>query len=160
MNAWLVRRHKGLLLPQFMPSSMIRPLLLGLAAVTVALPAPLFAAAPIAGRWLTADGGAVVAIGDCGGAICGRVVKVIKGPPAGKPWVDSLNPDPKLKTRPLVGLPILTELSSSGDGWKGKIYDPKTGKTYRAVVARDGTNLKVQGCIAIFCQTMVWTRAG
>ena len=147
-------------MPQFMPSPMIRPLLLGLAAVTVALPAPLFAAAPIAGRWLTADGGAVVAIGDCGGAICGRVVKVIKGPPAGKPWVDSLNPDPKLKTRPLVGLPILTEMASSGDGWKGKIYDPKSGKTYRAVVTRDGANLKVQGCIAIFCQTMVWTRAG
>jgi len=147
-------------MPPFMPSSMIRPLLLGLAAVTVALPAPLFAAVPIAGRWLTADGGAVVAIGDCGGAICGRVVKVIKGPPAGKPWVDSLNPDPKLKTRPLVGLPILTEMASSGDGWKGKIYDPKSGKTYRAVVTRDGANLKVQGCIAIFCQTMVWTRAG
>jgi len=139
---------------------MIRPLLLGLAAITAALPAPLFAEPPIAGRWLTADGGAVVAIGDCGGTICGRVVKVIKGPPAGKPWVDSLNPDPKLKTRPLVGLPILTEMASSGDGWKGKIYDPKSGKTYRAVVARDGANLKVQGCIAIFCQTMTWTRAG
>lgn len=139
---------------------MIRPLLLGLAAITAALPAPLFAEPPIAGRWLTADGGAVVAIGDCGGNICGRVAKVIKGPPAGQRWVDSLNPDPKLKSRPLVGLPILTELSSSGDGWKGKIYDPKTGKTYRAVVARDGANLKVQGCIAIFCQTMTWTRVG
>ena len=143
-----------------MPSSMIRPLLLALAAVSATLPAPLFAAQPIAGRWLTADGGAVVAIGDCGGTTCGRVIKVIKGPPAGKPWVDSLNPDPKLKTRPLVGLPILTEMASSGDGWKGKIYDPKSGKTYRAVVARNGANLKVQGCIAIFCQTMVWTRVG
>jgi len=144
-----------------MPLPMIRPHLLALAAVTgAALPAPLFAASPIAGRWLTADGGAVVTIGDCGGAICGRVVKVIKGPPAGKPWVDSLNPDPKLKTRPLVGLPILTEMTSAGDGWKGKIYDPKSGKTYRALVARDGANLKVQGCIAIFCQTMVWTRVG
>ena len=143
-----------------MPLSMIRPLLPGLAAAALALPAPLFAAPPITGRWLTADGGAVVAIGDCGGNICGRVVKVIKGPPAGKPWVDSLNPDPRLKTRPLVGMPILTEMSSSGDGWKGKIYDPKSGKTYRAVVGRDGANLKVQGCIAIFCQTMIWTRAG
>jgi len=143
-----------------MPLPMIRPFLLGVAAVTAALPAPLFAAPPIAGRWLTADGGAVVAIGDCGGTICGRVVKVIKGPPAGRPWVDALNPDSKLKSRPLVGLPILTGMSASGDGWKGQIYDPKTGKTYRAVVARDGANLKVQGCIAIFCQTMIWTRAG
>lgn len=121
---------------------------------------PVFAGQPIAGRWLTADGGAVVAIGDCGGNVCGRVAKVIKGPPAGKPWVDALNPDPRLKSRPLVGMPILTEMAVSGDGWKGKIYDPKIGKTYRAVVARDGPNLKVQGCIAIFCQTMIWTRAG
>jgi len=144
-----------------MPLPMIRPLLLALAALTAAaLPVQLLAAPPISGRWLTADGGAVVAIGDCGGSICGRVLKVIKGPPAGRPWVDSLNPDPKLKTRPLVGLPILTEMSSSGDGWKGRIYDPKSGKTYRAVVARDGANLKVQGCIAIFCQTMTWTRVG
>jgi uncharacterized protein (DUF2147 family) len=143
-----------------MPLSMIRAPFLVTAAALAALPAPLFAAPPITGRWLTADGGAVVAIGDCGGTICGRVVKVIKGPPAGKPWVDSLNPDSKLKTRPLVGMPILTGMTASGDGWKGQIYDPKSGKTYRAIVGRDGANLKVQGCIAIFCQTMIWTRAG
>jgi uncharacterized protein (DUF2147 family) len=143
-----------------MPLSMIRTPFLVAAAALAALPAPLFAAPPITGRWLTADGGAVVAIADCGGNICGRVVKVIKGPPAGKPWVDALNPDPKLKTRPLVGVPILTGMTASGDGWKGQIYDPKSGKTYRAIIARDGANLKVQGCIAIFCQTMIWTRAG
>src|ERR1700748_542586 len=79
---------------------MIRPFLAAAAIATTAC--PLFAAQPITGRWLTADGGAVVAIGDCGGSVCGRVARVIKGPPAGKPWVDSLNPDPKLKTRPLV----------------------------------------------------------
>jgi uncharacterized protein (DUF2147 family) len=139
---------------------MIHRLFIGFAVMAAAT--PLAAAQPvaIAGRWLTADGGAVVAIGDCGSTVCGRVAKVIKGPPAGRPLVDSLNPDPRLKNRPLVGLPILTELAPSGEGWKGKIYDPKTGKTYRALVARDGANLKVQGCIAIFCQTMIWTRAG
>lgn len=137
---------------------MIRRLFLGLAAVAAA--SPLQAAPPITGRWLTSDGGAVVAIDPCGGSMCGHVAKVIKGPPAGRPWVDAHNPDPKLQNRPLVGLPILTDMTPAGDSWNGKIYDPKTGKTYRAVVARDGGNLKVQGCIAIFCQTMVWTRAG
>ena len=125
----------------------------------MAVATPLAAAQPIAGRWLTADGSAVVAIGDCGGNVCGRVAKVIKGPLPGRPWVDALNPDPKLKTRPLVGMPILTEMTPEGDGWKGKIYEPKTGKTYRVVVGRDGANLKVQACIAVFCQTMIWTRA-
>ena len=142
-----------------MPLPMIRPFLLGVAAVTAALPAPLFAAPPIAGRWLTADGGAVVAIGDCGGTICGRVVKVIKGPPAGRPWVDALNPDSKLKSRPLVGLPILTGMSASGDGWKGQIYDPKTGKTYDSKMAAAANgSLKVDGCILMICQSQTWTR--
>ena len=137
---------------------MIRRLVFGLSLAALATPA--FAGQPITGRWLTVDGGAVVAIGNCGGSVCGRIAKVIKGPPTPPPWTDTQNPDAALKKRPLIGLPILTGLTLSGDSWKGSIYDPKTGKTYRAVVARDGANLKVQGCIAIFCQTMVWKPAG
>jgi uncharacterized protein (DUF2147 family) len=133
--------------------TMIRRLVAGLA-LAVALPA--FAAQPIAGRWLTADGGAVVAIGPCGAALCGRIAKLLKGPPSGPP-IDALNPDPALRGRPLVGLAILTNLTPNGDGWKGQVYDPKTGKTYRAFVARDGAKLKVQGCVAVFCQTIMWT---
>ncbi|QDZ06587.1 DUF2147 domain-containing protein [Sphingomonas panacisoli] len=131
---------------------MIRTFVAGLALV-FALPA--LAAQPIAGRWWTADRGALVAIGPCGAALCGRIVKLVKGPPSGPP-VDALNPDPKLRSRPLVGLAILLDLKPDGDGWKGRIYDPKTGKTYRAAVTRDGANLKVQGCVAVFCQTMTW----
>jgi len=136
---------------------MIHRLVAGLSAI--ALATPLLAAPPIAGRWLTADGSAIVAIGDCGGSVCGRIVKVIKGAAAGRSPVDALNPDPKLRARPLAGLPILTGMTASGDGWTGQIYDPKTGKTYRSIVTRDGANLKVQGCVALFCRTMVWTRA-
>ena len=134
---------------------MIRRLVAGL---VLALAFPAFAAQPIVGRWSTADGGAVVAIGPCGATLCGRIAKLIKGPPSGPP-VDALNPDPKLRTRPLVGLAILIGLTPDGDGWKGQIYDPKSGKTYRATVARDGARLKVQGCVAVFCQTMMWTAA-
>ena len=128
------------------------------AGFALAVTIPAFAAPPIAGRWLTADGGAVVAIGPCGGALCGRIVKLIKGPPSGPP-VDARNPEPGLRTRPLAGLTILTALKPDGDGWKGQIYDPKSGKTYRAVVTSDGGKLKVQGCVALFCQTMMWTAA-
>lgn len=134
---------------------MIRRLAAGL---VLAFTLPAFAAQPIAGRWLTAEGGAVVAVGPCGAAMCGRIVKLIKGPPSGPP-VDARNPDPKMRTRPLVGLAILTDLKPAGDGWKGQIYDPKSGKTYRAAVMRDGGTLKVQGCVAVFCQTMTWKAA-
>jgi uncharacterized protein (DUF2147 family) len=122
------------------------------------LAAPAFAASPITGRWLTTDGSAVVAIAPCGAALCGRIAKLNKAPANG-PAVDANNPDPKLKTRPLVGMPILTGLMPSGDGWKGKIYDPKKGKTYSATVTRDGAKLKIQACVAVFCQTIAWTAA-
>lgn len=132
---------------------MIRRLVAGLA---LAFTTTALAAQPITGRWWTADGGALVAIGPCGAALCGRIAKLVKGPSSG-PAVDARNPDPSLRTRPLVGLAILTGLTPDGNGWKGQIYDPKTGKTYRAIVTRDGAKLKVQGCIPLFCKTFSWT---
>ncbi|WP_375396908.1 DUF2147 domain-containing protein [uncultured Sphingomonas sp.] len=120
------------------------------------LPATAIAATPIKGRWITNDGGAVVAIADCGNKICGRIERFLK-PPVG-PQVDAKNPDATLRTRPLLGLPLLTDLAADGDGWTGRIYDPRSGRTYRAVVttAADG-KLRVKGCLSILCQTVVWT---
>ena len=46
------------------------------------------------------------------------------------------------------------------DDWRGTIYDPRNGKTYKSIVSKntDGT-LAVKGCIAFFCQTQKWTPA-
>jgi len=51
----------------------------------------------------------------------------------GLPRVDRNNPDPDLRDRPLVGLPILHGFAYKGDGrWRGgRIYAPDEGKTYR-----------------------------
>ena len=124
---------------------MIRRLVAGLA---LAFTLPALAAPPIAGRWLTADGGAVIAIGPCGAKMCGRVVKVLKVPA-----------DKAGAARQATGTAVLTDLVPDGDGWKGQLYNPKTGKTYKARVTRDGGKLHVQGCVAVFCQTIVWTAA-
>jgi uncharacterized protein (DUF2147 family) len=114
------------------------------------------AAQPIAGRWVTEDGGAIVQVGACGAATCGRIATVLKSKP-GAAATDVNNPDAKLRTRPVVGLPILTGFSDAGDDWRGRIYDPRNGKSYKSIVARaaDGT-LKVKGCISFICQTQVW----
>ena len=114
------------------------------------------AAVPINGRWITDDGSAIVTVAPCGGQTCGRITTVLKEAP-GAPKVDAGNPDPALRTRPIVGLPILTSFVDKGDDWRGRIYDPRNGKTYKSIVRRnaDGT-LKVQGCIAFFCQTQTW----
>jgi len=130
-----------------------------LAAALLLTPAAADAATPIAGRWLTEEGNAVVTIGACGSATCGRITRLIKGPPSGPP-VDRNNPDASLRKRPLEGLTILTGFADAGDDWRGRIYDPKSGKTYKSIVRREADgSLKVQGCIAFFCRTQRWTAA-
>ncbi|HEX8485968.1 MAG TPA: DUF2147 domain-containing protein [Sphingomonas sp.] len=132
------------------------------ALVLLAVPAAAHAATPITGRWLTEGGKAIVAIAPCGGggqSLCGRVDRVLKAPP-GATGRDSNNPDPALRTRPMVGVPILSGFADAGADWRGRIYNPEDGKSYKAIVTRerDGS-LKVKGCISFFCKTQVWTPA-
>ena len=112
----------------------------------------------IAGTWLTQSRDAVVRIEDCGdGTPCG-VVQWVKPNPKGPN--DANNPDPQLRTRPLVGLRLLYGFRSRDGVWEqGHIYDPSSGRTYAAHIASagDGT-LKVSGCVGPFCQNQSWTR--
>lgn len=123
------------------------------------LAAPALAAEPIAGRWVTEDGKALVEIAPCGKTLCGKIARVIK-PTPGKPQTDANNPDAKLRSRPIVGLPILTGFSDAGTEWKGSIYSPEEGKTYRSVLQRNANGtLKVKGCIMMFCKAQTWRPA-
>jgi uncharacterized protein (DUF2147 family) len=80
-----------------------------------------------------------------------------------KPKTDKENPDPKLKTRPRLGLIVLTDLGFKGENKyeKGKIYDPKNGKTYSCQAELDGKILKLRGYIGVSLigRTSEWTRA-
>ncbi|MFM5915845.1 DUF2147 domain-containing protein [Chakrabartia godavariana] len=122
--------------------------------------APLSAAVPVNGRWYTEEKDSIVHIGQCGAVICGKVAKVLKSPPGGGPAVDSKNPDPALRTRPIQGIVILSEFKDSGGEWEGKIYDPRAGKTYRSTMSKqpDGT-LKVKGYVGPFSRSVTFTPA-
>ena len=135
------------------------PTMLAGAAALAALAVPALAADPIGGQWGTQDKDAVVTIGDCGGSVCGKITKFLKTPPGGADQRDIHNNDKSLRSRKLMGLPVLTGFRQDGDEWRGEIYDPKSGKTYRSVIQRKGPNkLEVKGCVTVFCQTQVWTR--
>ncbi|QKG70709.1 DUF2147 domain-containing protein [Erythrobacter mangrovi] len=132
------------------------------AAIVAALFAcvPLSAAEPIQGRWVTGEKDAVVAIAPCGPKLCGRIDRFLVAPPKGVDQRDVNNKDPALRNRKLLGMAILSEFTEESDLWRGTIYDPKSGKTYRSVIRRKGANvLEVKGCLGPFCQTQTWQRA-
>lgn len=132
---------------------------LATAAAMAALAVPALAADPISGRWVVEDKTAVVTIGDCGNSVCGRISKFLETPPDGADQRDVNNPNKSLRSRKLMGLPVLTDLRQDGDLWRGDIYDPEGGKTYRSVIRRKSANrLEVKGCVGPFCQTQIWTR--
>jgi uncharacterized protein (DUF2147 family) len=135
---------------------MMKLIVLALALVA----SPLAAAEPIAGSWITASRDGVVRIAPCGKSVCGTLARFLVTPPGGMDQRDTHNPDTKLRARKLLGLPILTGFAQDGAVWRGTIYDPKAGKSYRSIVRRlDADRLEVKGCIGPFCQTQVWRRS-
>lgn len=124
---------------------------------------PAFAADPVEGDWLTQSGSGKVTIGPCPGKpalMCGRLTWLKD--PADAVAKDTHNPDPALRTRTILGLPMIWNFKAAGQPGKwtgGKIYDPEAGKTYDSKISinANGT-LKVEGCILVICQAQTWKR--
>ena len=109
----------------------------------------------IKGVWVTEAGDANVEIYEANGKVNGKIVWLQKGADT----KDVHNPDDALKTRKLVGVNLLTGLTKKGEKYEGgKIYDPKSGKTYSCSIWLDGSNLKVRGSLGIFHSTQTWKR--
>jgi uncharacterized protein (DUF2147 family) len=109
------------------------------------------------GVWLTRDGTGHVEIAPCGESACGTIIWGKEG--SGSP-TDVKNPNPALRNRQVIGLRILENFTRRDNGWfNGRIYDPKSGNTYRSELAAraDGT-LGVKGCVGPICRTEVWRR--
>jgi len=124
----------------------------------------------ILGEWKTEMDESKVEIFRCGEKICGKIVW-LKNPlytdsndgPVGSPILDRKNPDPALRSRPLIGLQIMDGFTEQGDNaWgNGTCYDPKSGKTYRGKIhLASPKRLELRGYVGIplFGRTSVWTR--
>jgi uncharacterized protein (DUF2147 family) len=121
----------------------------------------LAGAAPqtVEGLWLNDDKKGLVQIAPCGSKVCGRIVKVLSRDPKA-PKTDIHNPNPALRNRGFVGLPVLTGFARSGNSWTGgRAYDPESGKSYRSTLSLnpDGS-LRVTGCVFFICESRRWTR--
>ncbi|GBE42452.1 sporulation related domain protein [bacterium BMS3Bbin10] len=122
-----------------------------------------YAAAEL-GTWLNADRKGKIELRECGEqGLCGEIVWLKDARDEnGKPWRDRLNPDPSLRSRPVVGVNVLVDVKKIGPNiWQGRIYDPEVGKVYylkHLKVGRD--RVEIKGCLPNGwpCRTKYWTR--
>lgn len=120
------------------------------------------AASPLDGLWLTDDHKGVVRIGPCSAGnvhLCGWIVRVLDSGPR-VPTRDVNNPNPALRNRTILGMPVLSGFMPYITGYVGgSAYDPKSGRSYRASLRlQSGGTLGVTGCVLLFCRTVTWTR--
>jgi uncharacterized protein (DUF2147 family) len=108
------------------------------------------------GEWLVADRVARIKIVDCDGHLWGVVAWEAR--PGG---TDNKNPDPKLRSRPTLGMPILLDMTpTKPNKWEGQVYNSQNGHTYSAsITLSDPNTLRIQGCVFGFlCGGENWTR--
>lgn len=128
----------------------------------------------VMGKWLTASGVAEVQIGPCAdavsGPLCGFIVGLInpKGPDgvvvAPDAATDYRNPNPALRSRKVIGMPLIWGFKKTADAnafEDGQIYNGEDGKIYNANISLqpDG-KLRLRGYVGspMFGSTQIWTR--
>ena len=121
------------------------------------------AAPEVSGTWLTEDGRAKIRTEHCGdNKLCGFVVWM-KNPldDNGLPRTDIKNPDPAKRSRPSLGLELMSGLKQDdATHYEGEIYNAEDGKMYNVTVSVEkNEELKVHGCLLRFlCGSQTWTR--
>jgi uncharacterized protein (DUF2147 family) len=116
------------------------------------------------GVWLTQAGDARVRVSKCGGGICGVIVGLKEpiDPATGKPQLDDKNPNPALRRRPMIGLPLFNGMQPTAPGkWSGQIYNADDGSSYTSHVSLTGPDtIRVEGCVGALCGGEIWNRVG
>ncbi|MBG6235987.1 uncharacterized protein (DUF2147 family) [Pedobacter sp. CAN_A7] len=117
----------------------------------------------ILGRWVNPSGEAHVEISKRNGKYYGKMVW-LKNPrdEQGVAKTDVKNPEPGLKSRPLLGLEMLKDFVYEEGKWTdGKIYDPKSGKTYSCnITQKDNNQISIRGYmgISLIGRSETWKR--
>ena len=121
------------------------------AGTAIAQPARVSPPAPI-GEWLVAKQVARIKIVDCEGRLWGVVAWEAK--PGG---LDNKNPDPTLRSRPTLGMPILLGMAQTKTNqWDGQIYNSQDG-SYLLRQRQPGGYEHV-ACSGVFSRVLMWRR--
>ena len=132
----------------------------------IALTGPAWAQMTPVGAWQSIDdktreAKSQIRIAESGGALNGRIEKLLRKEARQDAVCDECNDDRKGK--PMVGLEIIRggKKADGKDVWEGgKILDPENGKEYRASFTPidGGKKLEVRGYLGPFWRTQTWER--
>jgi uncharacterized protein (DUF2147 family) len=119
--------------------------------------------AAIVGKWKTIDDEtgkavSVVEIFEKQGRIYGKIIELLNPGDRNKTCE---NCDGEDKNKPIMGLIVIKGLTKDGNGYEGKILDPKHGRIYQCNVKLETRDrLKVRGYVGIslFGRTQFWHR--
>lgn len=111
----------------------------------------------------------------CEAGLCGYLSKIVVPPEiyaehkeaidaiGVESFTDEMNKDPDLRSRPMLGLQILTITTQiAPNEFEGDVYNPEDGNTYYGkLTALDEQTLRLTGCgfFNLICQSEDWTRA-
>ncbi|KAA0130410.1 DUF2147 domain-containing protein [Chryseobacterium sp. SN22] len=118
--------------------------------------------AQIEGKWKTIDdetkqAKSIVEIYKKGDQYYGKISQLLVKP--ANPNCTECKDD--RKNRPILGMEIIRGLKKDGSEFTdGTITDPKTGKTYKCTIKREGDKLNVRGYLGIsaFGRTQTWQK--
>lgn len=116
------------------------------------------AADPILGLWKKSDGQATIKITIENGKLVGRVTEAKDKTRTH----DTNNPDPKLRNRKIIGLPVVWGFYKKGEMWEGgRVYDSANGKTYQGKIWLEGKDkLMMRGFkgVSLLGRSAEWSR--
>ncbi|MGB5215571.1 MAG: DUF2147 domain-containing protein [Anderseniella sp.] len=114
------------------------------------------------GVWAEEGGEAHIEIAPCKDKLCGHIVWLRKPTgDNGQSQMDLNNPNPALRTRPILGLLIMAGLQPNDDNTylEGQVYNSEDGKIYDIYLTPEGDTMEVEGCLMKFlCDSQTWTR--
>jgi len=132
----------------------MRSIVFSVAFIAASLPALAQGQEPT-GTCLSESGDTRVRISRCGGSYCGVIVAV-RGEAK-----DVNNPDPTLRSRNLVGVQMISNITPAAGGFQGSLYNYKEGKTYSGKMSfTSGKSMELSGCVlgGLICRSQTWTK--
>jgi len=136
----------------------------GLFAVLICISCQVFAQDEILGYWMDQDKARIIEIYQANNRFHGRIVWLKDSLDVfGQPLRDVMNNNPKLRSRKVIGLNMLTNYRWDDDVWrKGDIYNYRSGNDYSGKIRiNENGDLRLKGYYSLLWflgRTKTWER--